>query len=85
MDVERARHPGPKPHFQGQRVTALVDAGLLRWVNACRSAAVLTEEGKKKARATMDELVRATDHGELTERRVKRFWRGSRATCASLP
>ena len=38
LDVERARHPGPKPHFQGQRVTALVDAGLLRWVNACRSA-----------------------------------------------
>jgi hypothetical protein len=31
----------------GPVVRRLVEAGLLRWVNACRSAAVLTEEGKR--------------------------------------
>ena len=44
---ERARHPDPKPRFAGQRVERLVEAGLLRWVNECRSAAVLTEDGKE--------------------------------------
>jgi hypothetical protein len=44
---ERARHPDPKPRFAGQQVERLVEAGLLRWVNACRSAAVLTDEGEK--------------------------------------
>jgi hypothetical protein len=44
---ERARHPGPKPRFEGRRVERLVEAGLLRWVNECRSAAVLTEDGKE--------------------------------------
>jgi hypothetical protein len=43
---ERARHRGPKPTFAGRRVKALVDMGLLRWVNRCRSAAALTEEGE---------------------------------------
>ena len=31
----------------GRLVHHLVEAGLLRWVNACRSAAVLTEEGER--------------------------------------
>jgi hypothetical protein len=31
----------------GSLVHHLVEAGLLRWVNACRSAAVLTEEGER--------------------------------------
>jgi hypothetical protein len=48
---ERAKSFGPrfapKPRFHGARVKALVDGGLLRWVNASRSAAVLTEEGRK--------------------------------------
>jgi hypothetical protein len=33
--------------FAGQRVKALVDQGLLRWVNRARTAAVLTEEGEE--------------------------------------
>jgi hypothetical protein len=44
---EQARHPGPKPTFAGRRVAALVDAGLLRWVNKCRSAAALTAKGRE--------------------------------------
>jgi hypothetical protein len=51
---ERARYSGPKRHFQGRRVKALVDAGLLRWVNACQSAAVLTEEGEREAHGRRD-------------------------------
>jgi hypothetical protein len=47
---ERARHPGPKPRFTGRRIRRLVDAGLLRWVNDCRTAVVLTEEGERKAK-----------------------------------
>jgi hypothetical protein len=30
-------------------VDDLVDAGLMRWVNKCRSAAVLTEEGRHQS------------------------------------
>ena len=39
----------------GPVVRRLVEAGLLRWVNACRSAAVLTEEGRR-ARDDSDHL-----------------------------
>jgi hypothetical protein len=42
---ERAKPAGPKPKFGGRRVERLVDQGYLRWVNACRSATVLTDEG----------------------------------------
>jgi hypothetical protein len=51
---ERARHSDPKPRFAGQRVERLVEAGLLRWVNACRTAAVLTEEGEREALGRRD-------------------------------
>jgi hypothetical protein len=44
---ERARYRGPKPRFEGRRIERLVEAGLLRWVNVSRSAAVLTEDGKE--------------------------------------
>ena len=36
---ERAKPAGAKPVIGGRRVERLVAAGLLRWVNACRSAA----------------------------------------------
>lgn len=31
----------------GAAVRDLVDAGLMRWVNKCKSAAVLTEKGRR--------------------------------------
>ena len=39
------RHDGQT--FTVRRVKAAVDAGLLRWVNRCRSAAVLTERAER--------------------------------------
>jgi hypothetical protein len=43
---ERARPAGSKPVIGGRRVERLVGQGFMRWVNACRSAAVLTDEGE---------------------------------------
>jgi hypothetical protein len=40
-------HGGGTLHVSGHDVKRLVEAGLLRWVNSCRSAAVLTEQGEK--------------------------------------
>jgi hypothetical protein len=46
---ERAKAIGPRPPtFATWRVNRLVDAGLLRWVNRCRSAATLTEDGERE-------------------------------------
>jgi hypothetical protein len=46
---ERARAKAPdRPTFAAARVNRLVEAGLLRWINRCRSAAALTEEGERE-------------------------------------
>jgi hypothetical protein len=46
---ERAKRRGPpKARFGFMRVHRLVEAGMLRWVNRCHSAAVLTEDGARE-------------------------------------
>jgi hypothetical protein len=45
---ERAKWMNPKPKIGFMRVGRLVEAGLLRWVNRCHSAAVLTEDGERE-------------------------------------
>jgi hypothetical protein len=49
----------------GPLVHHLVEAGLLQWVNTCRSAAVLTEEGKR-ARDAWSELASISTSRSVT-------------------
>ena len=43
----QAKRTGKRPAFRRQELRPLVEGGLLFWVNRCRTAAALTDEGER--------------------------------------